>query len=207
MMSTIWKRFALALMILTLVSVLSIGYAEGNQGEDSTQDIIVVYTSDLVEPVAFSSIEPQAQPFIEASAGAPEVIDVVNSLPAVPAADPEPSESMEMPMPPEVLETSEAPPLTSDITEVPLSAQEPFRSVTIKLHGTPGSFQYGELVRLEAILSGYYDIAYTLTWEYSANGVDDWSYAPGNNGSTLYEFRLDEVNALWYWRAVVEVHG
>lgn len=79
-----------------------------------------------------------------------------------------------------------------------------FGSVTAVLNGTPGSFKYGQIVTLEAILEGFEGFDYRICWEYSEDGIEDWLPAPGNNDGTLYQFVLDKENANWYWRVVVE---
>ncbi len=93
---------------------------------------------------------------------------------------------------------------TQEAEATPEPTQEPAYSVTIKLNGVPGGFDYGEQVELEAFLYGYEGVLYSITWECSANGVDEWLAAPGVNNTTEYEFELTEENAVCYWRAVVE---
>ena len=91
--------------------------------------------------------------------------------------------------------TPEAPP------EVPA---EITGSVAIKLHGEAGYFQYGDTIKLEAIISGYENVPYAITWEFSDDG-ENWYLADGENHAAFYEFKLDEVNANWGWRAAVDI--
>lgn len=88
-------------------------------------------------------------------------------------------------------------------TEAP--TPKPQRTVWVILYGEPGSFQYGDLVRMEAMLSGFEGASYTITWEYNPDGLDKWYTAPGNSHGDQYQLTLDQENALWFWRVVVIV--
>lgn len=107
---------------------------------------------------------------------------------------------------------TEEPTITEEPTQEPTEeptlepTEEPFTgSVLAVLHGKPGGFQYGETVTLEAFLSGFENVEYTICWEFSENGIDEWTPAEGTNNGTIYEFSLNEQNANWYWRVVVDV--
>ena len=206
-MSRIGKKIAFALAAFMLVSVFSIAFAGQDQAENASQENIVVSSSPPVQLDISPSTEIEPPPPAEISPEEPGINDATDagsSSPAVPVADPDPVEPSEPMITPGA---ADVPPPTPDFTEAPEQTQEPYRSVTVKIHGAPGSFQYGDWVRLEAMLGGYDNVSYTLTWEYSPNGADDWHDAPGDKHSAHYAFRLDEVNALWYWRAVVDTHG
>lgn len=74
-------------------------------------------------------------------------------------------------------------------------------NATIRVLGD--SFQYGDTITLEAELTGYENVGYTLQWECSEDG-EEWFAAPGDSNGLTYQYTLDEANAVWNWRLAVE---
>jgi hypothetical protein len=88
-----------------------------------------------------------------------------------------------------------------------LDEQFPDRRITIYANwGDKDYIVAGDKVRLTAKLEGYEGLVYSIKWQYSLDGQEDWQDVENGDGRT-YTFEVNEFNFTWYWRAVVTVSG
>ncbi len=89
--------------------------------------------------------------------------------------------------------------------ELVAEALDPNRSVSIAVHKDADILYEGDQVTLEAILSGYDNVNYTLQWRYS---LDDqtWQDCPGQTGATM-TITMDSTNYKYYWNVLVTITG
>lgn len=190
------KLTALTIAMLLLFSLAQVASAE-DAIENAPVEVIVATPATQAPATAAPVVEVTNPP--EATPEATQSADPTQ----VPAeADPTQTPAPEEADPTETPEGEEVDP-TQEPTAEP--TQEPQRSVYVVLYGEPGSFQYGQTVTMEAMLSGFENTSYKITWQYSENGIDGWTAAKGSNGGTVYRFDLDKENCLYYWRVVVDI--
>lgn len=190
------KLTALTIAMLLLFSLAQVASAE-DAIENAPAEVIVATPAPAPQKTAAPATETPATaaPAAEEHTAAPEVTPEATQAPADPTEGPEASEEAD---PTETPEEEEVEP-----TEEP--TQEPQRSVYVVLRGEPGSFRYGQTVTMEAMMSGFENTSYKITWQYSENGIDEWTAAKGNNSGTVYSFDLNEENCMYYWRVVVDI--
>ncbi len=89
--------------------------------------------------------------------------------------------------------------------ELVAEALDPNRSVSIAVHKDADILYEGDQVTLEAVLSGYDNVNYTLQWRYS---LDDqtWQNCPGQTGETM-TITMDSTNYKYYWNVLVTITG
>lgn len=165
---------------------------------------------EKAEPSAEPSAAPEAEPSEEPSA-TPEA-DPTAEPSATPEAEPseEPSATPEADPTAEPSAAPEAEPTTEptpEPTAVPEATEipAPFAgTVEMRVIGAENGFSIGDTVTMEAILTGFENVAYTLCWECSEDG-EIWSSAPGANAGMSYAFTLSEDNAGMLWRVSATV--
>ena len=81
-------------------------------------------------------------------------------------------------------------------------------SVRIELvDNTSGRYKYGEYVLMQAFVTGFEGATWSLTWEYSSDEGKTWLTAPGDTIHDIYYmFQINESNAHFVWRAVVDIY-
>ena len=89
--------------------------------------------------------------------------------------------------------------------ELVAEALDPNRSVSIAVHKDADILYEGDQVTLEAVLSGYDNVNYTLQWRYS---LDDqtWQDCPGQTGESM-TITMDSTNYKYYWNVLVTITG
>ncbi|MEG2188186.1 MAG: hypothetical protein RR085_12755, partial [Clostridia bacterium] len=80
----------------------------------------------------------------------------------------------------------------------------PNRSIAIHILNT-GKIHLGDSVTMEALLSGYESIPYTIVWQYSDNGGKSWNNAAGTNNGTTYTLTVSQENASWCWHVALTI--
>ena len=202
MKTTLQKLLSLICAVALLMSYAVAAYAEDEY--DTPPDLVSTYVV-ISTPAPYVEQPPPQQPD-PTPAPTPVPTEVPPPDPTQ-APPPPPAEDIpEMPTEVPYVDPTEPPSWDWGPTPEPVINGE----VRIVIHnGTPGSFQYDEMVILEAIVTGYDNVYYTLTWEYSEADWDgyyrDWYPAPDVNNAKYYQFYLTERNAFFGWRCVVTV--
>ena len=75
------------------------------------------------------------------------------------------------------------------------------RSILLEVTWDTEEPEIGSTAHVEAILTGYEDVSYSLQWQYSPDGTD-WTDAIGETSSSI-DVTLTEENDNFHWRIVV----
>lgn len=199
------KLTALTIAMLLLFSLAQVASAE-DAIENAPVEVIVATPAPAPQKTAAPATEAPATaaPAAEATNPPEATAEATqNADPTQVPAEADPTQTPGEADPTEIPEEEEVDP-TQEPTAEP--TQEPQRSVYVVLYGEPGSFQYGQTVTMEAMMSGFENTSYKITWQYSENGIDEWTAAKGSNDGTVYRFDLNKENCLYYWRVVVDIY-
>lgn len=208
------KLTALTIAMLLLLSLAQVASAE-DAIENAPAEVIVATPTPAPQktPAPAKEAPATAAPATEAPATDAPVV-VVTNPPEATDEPTQPEDPTQAPAEADPTQTPEEEPTETpeeeeevDPTQEPAAdpTQEPQRSVYVVLYGDPGSFKYGQTVTMEAMMSGFENTSYKITWQYSQNGIDEWTTAKGSNGGTVYRFDLDKENCMYYWRVVVDI--
>ena len=91
--------------------------------------------------------------------------------------------------------------VVEEIVEEPVVAETveaPVRKASFTFSWDGDVVEYGDEIRLVAVLSGYEGVDYELVWQYSTDNANWNTYATGDASYTI-----TEENVSWYWRLVV----
>ena len=130
-------------------------------------------------------------------------VDAVVTEDAEASAEPQAEEESEPEEAEEVIAEEELPEDAEKITEIK-DVLNPDRRIDIYMEPA-GKLNYGDEVRLIAVLNGYDNCIYTLQWQQSADNASFRDIA-GATG-TSYRFKVTEENSGYYWRLVVMITG
>ena len=76
--------------------------------------------------------------------------------------------------------------------------EAPVRKVSFTFSWDGDEVNYGDEIKLVAVLSGYEGLDYELVWQHSTDNANWIDYTTGDASYTL-----TEENVSWYWRLVV----
>ena len=78
------------------------------------------------------------------------------------------------------------------------TVEAPVRKVSFTFSWDGNVVEYGDEIKLVAVLSGYEGVDYELVWQYSTDNANWNNYATGD-----VSYTITEENVSWYWRLVV----
>ena len=78
------------------------------------------------------------------------------------------------------------------------TVEAPVRKASFTFSWDGDVVEYGDEIKLVAVLSGYEGVDYELVWQYSTDNANWNTYATGDASYTI-----TEENVSWYWRLVV----
>ena len=142
---------------------------------------------------AEEAIEEVVEMIVEESAIAEEMIAVEEPIVEEAAIDEQIAEEQVIEeVAEEVVEETVEEPVIEESIEAPV------RKVSFTFSWDGDEVNYGDEIKLVAVLSGYEGVDYELVWQYSTDNANWNTYATGDASYTI-----TEENVSWYWRLVV----
>ena len=178
-MKKMLKVFAIALLMVSLMASVVLN-ANAEEIVEEVAEIVEEEAIAVEAPVVEEIVEEVAEEVVEETTEEAAVEEIVEEAVVEEAAE----EIVEEEVIEEVVE------------EQVVETVERKASFTFSYDGD--EVEYGDEIKLVAVLSGYENVDYELVWQYSTDNANWHDYATGNASYTI-----SEENASWYWRLVV----